>query len=378
MSSSSSPVEGSRKVMSVVNRVKTVFAGLAKQFFRSPGSVFWTIAFPVMLILIFGAIFAGTGASSFDLYLQDRDDTIASSEFIKGLEATEVLNIHMVPADEDVDAFIERNSIANMLIIPEGFEDAIISGSSTELILRQDTTSGASTAVFTAVNAVAQEVNINATGGKKIVSVSQGSIIGKDLSYIDFFLPGTIGLMVMMIAVQSIVGYQTRYRNTGIFRKLATTPINNAEWLLGMMLWMLVMVAISVAAIMITGILLYDVRMSLDAVSIAMIMAATGLFTAIGMIISQFVRDEEVAATAAGAITFPMMFLAGSFFPLESMPSYLQSFAQVLPLTYVNNGLRDAMVYGNAAGAMDNFLIVLAMLAVVTVITIAISGWKRE
>ena len=96
------------------------------------------------------------------------------------------------------------------------------------------------------------------------------------------------------------------------------------------------------------------------------------------MIISQFVRDEEVAATAAGAITFPMMFLAGSFFPLESMPSYLQSFAQVLPLTYVNNGLRDAMVYGNAAGAMDNFLIVLAMLAVVTVITIAISGWKRE
>ncbi|HOQ27026.1 MAG TPA: hypothetical protein PLF76_09820, partial [Methanomassiliicoccaceae archaeon] len=84
--------------MSVVNRVKTVFAGLAKQFFRSPGSVFWTIAFPVMLILIFGAIFAGTGASSFDLYLQDRDDTIASSEFIKGLEATGVLNIHMVPA----------------------------------------------------------------------------------------------------------------------------------------------------------------------------------------------------------------------------------------------------------------------------------------
>ena len=129
---------------------------------------------------------------------------------------------------------------------------------------------------------------------------------------------------------------------------------------------------------MVTGRLLYGVNMSIDLMSLAMIVVATGLFTAIGMIISQFVKDEEVAGTAAGAITFPMMFLSGSFFPLESMPEYLQSFAQVLPLTYVNNGLRDAMVYGNASGAMDNLLIVLVMALVFIVITVAISGWKKE
>ena len=362
----------------MANRIRTVFVGLAKQFFRSPGSVFWTIAFPVMLILIFGAIFAGTGVSTYDLYVQDLDGSPISERYIDGLEATGALNVHIVPADENADAFIERNSVVNMLIIPDGFGDALLNRSQVELTLRQDNTAGSSMAVLAIVNAVTQQANNEATGGQDIITVQQGSIVSGDLSYIDFFLPGTIGLMVMMIAVQSIVGYQTRFRNNGIFRKLATTPMNNAEWLSGMMLWMLVMVAISVAAIMVTGILIYDVNMSIDLMAIAMIVVATGLFTAIGMIISQFVRDEEVAGTAAGAITFPMMFLSGSFFPLESMPDYLQSFAKVLPLTYVNNGLRDAMVYGNASGAMDNLLIVLVMALALIVVTVAISGWKKE
>ena len=362
----------------MTDRVAVVFKGLAKQFFRSPGSVFWTIAFPVMLILIFGAIFAGTGVSSYDLYVQDQDDSPISHMYIDGLEATGVLNVHMVPAGDDADSFIERNSVVNMLIIPDGFGNAFASRQPVELTLRQDSTSGSSMAVLTAVNAVTQQANINASGGQDFITVQRGSIISEDFSYIDFFLPGTIGLMVMMIAVQSIVGYQTRFRNNGIFRKLATTPMNNAEWLAGMMLWMLVMVGISVVAIMATGMLVYNVQMSIDLMSIAMIIVATGLFTAIGMIISQFVKDEEVAGTAAGAITFPMMFLSGSFFPLESMPEYLQSVAQVLPLTYVNNGLRDAMVYGNDAGAMSNLLIVAAMTVVAIVITVAISGWKKE
>jgi len=362
----------------LTDRVAVVFKGLAKQFFRSPGSVFWTIAFPVMLILIFGAIFAGTGVSSYDLYVQDQDDSPISHMYIDGLEATGVLNVHMVPAGDDADSFIERNSVVNMLIIPDGFGNALASRQPVELTLRQDSTSGSSMAVLTAVNAVTQQANINASGGQDFITVQRGSIISEDFSYIDFFLPGTIGLMVMMIAVQSIVGYQTRFRNNGIFRKLATTPMNNAEWLAGMMLWMLVMVGISVVAIMVTGMLAYNVQMSIDLMSIAMIIVATGLFTAIGMIISQFVKDEEVAGTAAGAITFPMMFLSGSFFPLESMPEYLQSVAQVLPLTYVNNGLRDAMVYGNDAGAMSNLLIVAAMTVVAIVITVAISGWKKE
>ena len=102
------------------------------------------------------------------------------------------------------------------------------------------------------------------------------------------------------------------------------------------------------------------------------------MFSALGLIIARFVKEEETAGAAAGAITFPMMFLAGSFFPLESMPRYLQAIAKVMPLTYVNNGLRDAMIYANMSGAFNN-LIVLAVLTVVFMgVGVVISTWKQE
>lgn len=365
----------------MANRVGVIFTGLAKQFFRSTGSVFWTVAFPVMLILIFGAIFSGGGSANYSIYVQDHDGSPASEQFIQSLNSTGILTVNRVSADVDIDKFIEENSVTSFLVIPSGFNQSFApppTRAVSTLELRVDTTSGSSQAVMTAVSAVIQGTNLQLANGTAVLNMTQGSIVNKDLSFIDFFLPGTIGLMVMTLSVQSIVGYQTRYRNNGIFRKLATTPMSNVEWLMAMITWMLVMVAISVAAIMITGILLYNIKMTFDLISIAIIVVSTMLFTAMGIIISQFVKDEEVAGTAAGAITFPMMFLAGSFFPLENMPAYLQSIANLLPLTYVNNGLRDAMVYGNTAGAVENLLIIMAMTAVFVVITVAVSGWKKE
>ena len=65
------------------------------------------------------------------------------------------------------------------------------------------------------------------------------------------------------------------------------------------------------------------------------------------MIISRFVKDEETADMAGGAVTFPMMFLAGTFFPLDQMPAFLKTIAQFLPLYYVNEGFRNAMIFSD-------------------------------
>src|SRR5690606_22752731 len=59
-----------------------------KMFFRSPGSVFWTVAFPVLLILLFGAIFSGTGNTKYSLYVQDLDGSPISEEFVQALNKT--------------------------------------------------------------------------------------------------------------------------------------------------------------------------------------------------------------------------------------------------------------------------------------------------
>jgi ABC-2 type transport system permease protein len=81
----------------------------------------------------------------------------------------------------------------------------------------------------------------------------------------------------------------------------------------------------------------------------------------LAMVLSRWVKEEDQANAAGSAITFPMMFLAGTFFPLESMPSFLQAFARLLPLTYVNEAFRAAMVTANEAAFLFNGLAVVAL-----------------
>ena len=96
------------------------------------------------------------------------------------------------------------------------------------------------------------------------------------------------------------------------------------------------------------------------------------------MIISRFVKEEETADMAGGAITFPMMFLAGTFFPLEQMPDLLQSIAQVLPLYYVNEGLRNAMVYADFDKTIFFTGFVLVFAVVFFFIGVFLTKWKED
>ena len=75
------------------------------------------------------------------------------------------------------------------------------------------------------------------------------------------------------------------------------------------------------------------------------------------MVLGIFVRDPGTGEALANAIGFPMMFLAGSFFPIDSMPSFLQTIARALPLTYINEGLRATMVLANDGTAVTYLLV---------------------
>jgi ABC-2 type transport system permease protein len=108
------------------------------------------------------------------------------------------------------------------------------------------------------------------------------------------------------------------------------------------------------------------------------IILSSALFSSMGMILARYIKDEETASSAANAITFPMMFLSGIFFQLSSMPDWLQSIAHVLPLTYVGDALRDSMVYGNDAAAINNMLVVAVLAIFFFIAGVLMSKWKTE
>jgi len=128
----------------------------------------------------------------------------------------------------------------------------------------------------------------------------------------------------------------------------------------------------------ILGTTIFNMKMTLDAISLLMVAMTSLMFTGLGMIIARFVKDPEGADAAANVITFPMMFLSGTFFQLSQMPQFLQTIAQVLPLTYVSEGLRAAMIFGQTEQAIVNTALVTILGIGFIVVGSLITKWEED
>jgi ABC-2 type transport system permease protein len=89
-------------------------------------------------------------------------------------------------------------------------------------------------------------------------------------------------------------------------------------------------------------------------------------------------KNPETAGVIGNIVTFPMMFLAGTFFPISTMPQYLQTIAHVLPLFYIIEGLNNVMVYGNITGAGIDVAVVLVITAVIFILAVKLFKWRED
>src|SRR5207237_5430541 len=112
--------------------------------------------------------------------------------------------------------------------------------------------------------------------------------------------------------------------------------------------------------------------------AIPFVIAVSVEFSSVGVVLGLFVRDPGTGAAIANAIGFPMMFLAGSFFPVDAMPSFLQTGARLLPLTHINEGLRATMTFGTEATALVDLLVTLGFAVVFFVVAARGLSWKSR
>ena len=374
--------------------IRTDFFASVKSWLRSPGTVFWTILFPVLLIMIFGAIFSGAGETSYDLVVQNLDveekyEMDFSKLLIENLNQVDVLKIDEIDPNKDISEYMSDNEKSAGLVIPEGFGKNISNYMANKenesiqlpfnLILYVDPSDQTTTPIIRSIiTGFLFESNLNVSGGENVIGFKEKSSIGDDYDYIDFFVPGMIGFTIMTSMIYGSIERNTKYRKNGILRKLLTMPVSRAEWLLSKMLFMLFLSFISTFVILFVGIFVWDLSVKINLFFFIIIIATSFMFSGMGMIIARFVKEEETADMAGGAITFPMMFLAGTFFPLETMPDFLQSVAQVLPLYYVNEGLRNAMIHADIDKTLFYSGFVLVFATVFFIAGVILTKWKED
>lgn len=367
-----------------MNRIVADLISFGRQYMRSRVGAFFTFIFPILLILLFGAIFTQSGASAFTLTTQDIDNTMMSRAYLDALNGTGMVHIAMIPRNVDIASYIRDNSLTVALQIPWAFEQDVMTCMAApthchvNVTLYGDPSKSTYGTAIGLLQAVAQQMNFQLANANAVVGVDTQSVASSQYSYMDYFLPGIVGMTVMTTSMYSMTSICGEYRTRRYFKLLATTTLRKYEWLTSKILWYIISLTLSLFVTVAVGMLVWNVHVVIGPIALAFIVVGALLFTSLGMLFGTVVRDPESGVAIANAIGFPMMFLSGSFWPLEQMPSYLQTVAKGLPLTYLNSGLRDTMVFGNTASALTNLAIVSVLAAALFLLAAKLVSWKER
>jgi ABC-2 type transport system permease protein len=197
------------------------------------------------------------------------------------------------------------------------------------------------------------------------------------MSYFDFLLPGILAFFIMS-AAQMAAGTIVHYRKSGVFRKLSTTPISNMEWIAARIITWTVLTLLTLAVAMFVAWLIIGIHLNVNLISLILMVSGTALFAGLGILIANFIKNEEAVLTVTLAIMGITALVSGAFIPVETMSWFLQYLSKISPLTYLCNGLRSSMITGNTGDAIINLAIVAIIGIILFGIGVATFSWKED
>lgn len=366
-------------------RIASDFKVFSRGYLRNRFGLFFGLIFPVILILIFGAIFSGGSTGTINVYVQNQDTNAPpqadiASQFIAALNSSTTIRVITVNATEDFSKYLAAHSSSDGIVIPENFSSDYLAGHQVNVTVYGNPTSASSGIVSGTVNGYANYFNLNyyQKNAIPIIGIKSATVNTQQTQYIDFLIPGLIGFSILTSPMFSLVNISSEYKKTKLFKQLSLTPLTKMEWLTSKMLWYIVLTIIGFILMVGVGVFAFGAHVNLTAGLIPFLVLGPMLFAALGMLVGTVTKSPETAGVVGNIVTFPMMFLSGTFFPISTMPQYLQTLAHILPLFYVIEGLNNVMVYGNALGALIDFAVVAVITAIFFGLAVKLFKWRED
>jgi ABC-2 type transport system permease protein len=354
-----------------------------KSFYREKTAVFFRIAFPVILILVFGTIFMNQDNVRYDFYVQDLDGTKLSTELVDILKLSERFKITTVDPAIDAAQYARDNKLNLVVVIPKDYQSSLVErikhkdlDATVTVTYIYDPSSTSVNTKMQILNSVFARINQKMSGKPPFIRLVETSILSERYRFIDFFVPGIIAMTIMTSSLLGAVNVNAELRQKGVIKKLSTTPITHTDWILSNVLYQFLLSVIATITILAVSYGVFHVSLQMNFWLPVFVVLDVFAFVGIGMILTRVAKEAESAAAAANVIMFPMMFLSGTFFPVEMMPDFLQKFSRILPLYYVNEGLRASMIFTDNAIALRCAVIIGIFAAIVFVLGVMTTKWE--
>ncbi len=359
---------------------KHLFLADLKMMIRNKQALFWAFMFPLMFSLIFGLFFGENSTSGSVAIINQSQNEIATS-YVGALKESGIFKtIEDLTLDEAKDE-IKKTKLIGAVVIPESF--GILPSSTFPPAQESDDQikvvidpGNAQTNLILVGFTEKFLVNLNMKIQNTQEIFKYKTVLTNDrkLTYFDFVLAGILGLAVMNSSIIGISVAMSKYREDKILKRITTTPLPTWVFIVSEVLSRILLNLAQIAAILLIGLYIFSANIYGNIfllVGIAVVGAI--LFQLMGFAVAAFSKTTDAAQGMATAITIPMMFLAGVFFPIDSLPRWLASIVQYLPLAPLLRMLR-AVALENESPFLDpkNAIIVLGWIVAMLIISI----WK--
>ena len=349
--------------------------------FRSPSAVVFGFAFPFIFILVFAFMGNSGGFTTYKIAVDNKADT--SNEIYMALKNTRGVSIKKYDDQNALKKDLENGNLAGIINIqknPKGNPPYIFTIKSTTA--SNDKWPQFITLVQSVINKISNKIYPNRPVYADFdFNFPRDITVIRKYKSIDFILPGQLGFSLLASGVFGVAFMFFSLRTTLVLKRFFATPISRTFIILGEMLSRVLFQMLTAIVIILAGYFFFDYTLiyGIETFIELLVLSFIGLvvFMGMGFVVSGIAKNDNTIPPLANIVTLPQFLICGTFFPIDVFPKWLQWLAQALPLTHLNNALRDVAFNGNNLWD-ERWEIAILLLWGIVVYAIAVKVFKWE
>lgn len=320
-------------------RFLSVLHARNKEFLRDRAALSWNILFPVLVVAGFAFAFSGEPPDRYKVALyQDGDHSqVTATGFLK----TKYIHFYHVQDLQGTITRVERHQVDMLLDRRQKrywINDASPQGYLLEKVLL----------------------------GSDDNDYERVTVSGTEIRYVDWVIPGILGMNMMFSALFGVGYVIVRYRKNGVLKRLKATPLSAFEFLTAQVVSRLLLIMVITIGVYFGTDLFVDFAMFGSYLSLFLIftLGAASLIS-LGLLIASRTASEEFAGGILNLVSWPMIFLSGVWFSLEGLNPVVQKISLIFPLTHITTAARSIMIDGATLASVSTEILALTGMSLV-------------
>jgi ABC-2 type transport system permease protein len=310
-------------------------------------------------IFAFGWLLNGDSAMQLTLGVVNADTSGVGGEIVSQLEQSGSLKV-VKQNEEDALTELRAGHRDAVIVMGASFGNDLQQGHGQMKVYYNQNNQTTLAVTRQVVQSIIAEINSKMSGHPLPLQLQEEAVSVHNLRTIDFLIPGMLGMMIMWTNINT-GSILVLWRERGTLRRLAATPLNTGVLLSTQMLTRLLLSIVQAVILILLGVIVFNVQVVGDWLML-MVTLVLGVLCILAMSfgVSSIAKNAEAAQGIGFLISFPMMFLGGTYFSVSNAPDFLKPVINIMPLTHLNEALRQIINNGASWNTIQFHLLILA------------------